>query len=105
MAGKHKTTIGGTFSLIIKLFVLAYAWVQFYKVKLDHSIETVHDQMPLKDLGEEPLPEDYVNFNETKASVFFLLKKSRENKFIPYDDEVEKHVSFVAFNNYWNNSD
>ena len=81
-------------NVAVKVCILLYALFLLGRVKQEYTISSITSEIDAKELGEHYSDEDYVNFESTNTEFYFVLSKAKEKEYIPYDEEVMKHVSF-----------
>lgn len=93
----HQTTCGGVMSILIKTFMVFYLWVNVSK--LIYRGEDNFNSVLCGSIGSFGV----IDIGVAKP-VALILKKSRENKGLQYDDETKKHIR-VRFSQYsWNHT-
>ena len=87
----HKTLLGGLVSILIKLLLVFYFFILLRTLVFnqDDKNTSVISGQELEELGT-------VNFNETYANMFFLVFDQYNFKGVPYDENVQKYMTFSA---------
>jgi len=87
---KHKTTVGGIFSIIIKVGMTIY--IVFNVLKLAYrDDDTIVTMQKTDDLFEK----DNLNYHDTDTSIFWVLRKSRgEESSLFLTDQINPFVRF-----------